>query len=173
MPLTYQRAQEMWARKAKHKDFKAVERDMRMRKEPDGTFVVHIKGYSYTDGKFERIEHPMAVLTPDNVLTLTLEDRPDQTEAARLRAMLGLSVYLDARGYSQYESSVRIFLERGKSIPFHTGLQFKMSENGHAVFEPPTRSQSTDQTRGSQPSESKYRSTSQAHHRHGTYGRIR
>lgn len=129
MPLTYKRCEELWARR-RGKDWKKVERDLYLRQQPDGTFHLTMKGWRYKPGEgYTKGEWPFCSVTKDDILTVLLDQRCDQTEASRLSTAIGGPVYLDATTYRNYESSVRVHIH-GKSLPlpYTPGAQFKVYE---------------------------------------------
>lgn len=135
--LTYQRAEELWAKKAKNKDFRRVETDLRLRKLDDGSYTIAHVGWHADPSSprgWSKGEIPLATLSTDSVLTIELDERPCVTLCNRFTSMIGRTLYLDARHFKNYEHTARINMADFNSyapkdsIPFVKGLQFLLIE---------------------------------------------
>lgn len=127
MALTYKRCLEFWA-KRRGKDWKKVERDLVMRQQPDGVFHLTMKGWRYKPGEgYTKGEWPFCSVTKDDILTVLLDHRCDQTEASRLSSAIGCPVYLDATTYRNHEFTVRVHIgKQSMPLPYTPGAQFKV-----------------------------------------------
>ena len=132
MALTYKRCLELWD-KRRGKDWKRVERDLKMRQQPDGVFHLTMNGYRHDGTKWTKGDWPFCTVDQNDIVTILLDHRCNQTEALRVGAVIGCGVGLDASTHRNYESSVRVYCGQtwrdSKPLPYTPGSQFKVYED--------------------------------------------
>ena len=156
MGMNYASAVKVWASRRKSLDYKAWKNDTHITIGENSEMI-----FTYLPYVFQRIDDkwtrtraagtPLAVVTPDNILTLLAEtSHRTPTINNRLSEVLGCSIYSDTGGHRNKESAVRISKRyfngntyvgitdwnrdpANGNIPYKPGIQFQMDDKGCPV----------------------------------------
>jgi len=156
MGMNYASALKTWYSRRKGRDYKPWKNDTHITLGDKGEMLFTYCPYLYStvDGKFSKSKSkgtPLAVITPDDILTLLIETSyRSPTINNRLTEILGCAVYSDTSGHRNKESAVRIskrYFHDNKfagvtdwnddpangNIPYKPGIQFQMDDTGCPV----------------------------------------
>lgn len=129
--LTYAYCTTMFAHRKKNSDFKRFGPDCRLYDRGTHFEVMHNlwQGWDNSSGRYVRQTKPvpLATITPDNIVTLTFTEEPDQTVCNRMTQICGKAVGLNKRDYRNYEQHVRVYAGRDwrETLPYFPGMQFQ------------------------------------------------
>lgn len=145
MHINYQWCERLFATRRKGSDTKPIFRDCLLGKDGDNFVVTHkefvrwvpptAQGGKYT--KETRLT-PMAMLTPANTLTMLYDGIPDMTVCNRLTSIMGWTVGLNKRSYSQHETHVRVYCHGDwqTSEPYFCGMQWDVQHTVSTLLNP-------------------------------------
>ena len=114
MGMNWHNYEHEWQHRRKNSNEKRLWRDTRLTKDSDGTFYLdHMPRIWDQDANGKWVPtrnkaYPLAKITPDNVLTLLYEDRPDITVCNRLTTIIGRMVWSNTTHHRNKTHQVRI-----------------------------------------------------------------
>jgi len=153
MGINYATAVKMWESRRKSLDYKAWKNDTHITigENFEMLFTYSPFAYKWVGNVCIKVKGegiPLAVITPDNILTLLAEtSHRTATISNRMTGILGCAIYSDMNGHRNKESVVRISKRyfngntyvgmtnwgndpANVNIPYKPGIQFQMDSKG-------------------------------------------
>lgn len=138
MTVSYREVHSFYEARRKNTTHRTMKRDVRVSMQGDNLlldFITMKYEHDKVNNKWIRVPHltPMAMLSPDNILTLTAPvEKVNQTMAKRFTFLLGTYVNSDATNYRNYKTRLRIradYIGYRATIPYHQGQQWSLRPN--------------------------------------------
>lgn len=127
MIFTYQHCEQEFAKRRKGSNSKAVLRNCTLTKQGDD-FII-------TMTEWRNQKSTLAIVRPDNVITLMYDKRIDMTVCNRLQAVCGLWVRLNKRRFGAYKQPVRVhkYNTWSDSMPYFVGMQIDVNSKPFVI----------------------------------------